>query len=78
MTREEQIEKQAQIDECCYISNNYDAFKRGVEWADKHPKNLNEGIVSLDEICIWLNDNNKYYTTCGYEMIKDLRKAMEG
>lgn len=54
MTREEQIKKQAQIDECCYVANNYDSFKRGVKWADENPK---DGLVNIDKVCEYLNKN---------------------
>lgn len=37
MTREEEIEQQALLDEDAYVEHNYYAFKRGVEWADKNP-----------------------------------------
>lgn len=37
MTREEEIEQQALLDEDGYVEHNYYAFKRGVEWADKNP-----------------------------------------
>lgn len=37
MTREEEIEQQALLDENAYVEHNYYAFKRGVEWADENP-----------------------------------------
>ena len=79
MNREENIEKQAQLDECCYVDNNYHAFKRGVEWADENPK---EGLVSLDKACKCLEEiaNPVFYNGNGWtteEFIENFRKAME-
>lgn len=81
MNREENIEKQAQLDECCYVDNNYYAFKRGVDWADE---NLKEGLVSIDKVCKWIEDIDfemTYIDGEGFfnkeEFIKNFCKAME-
>lgn len=82
MTREEQIEQQALLDENAYVDNNYFAFKRGVEWADKHPK---KGLISLEDAVSWLEEQfDKFKTEDGRPMtfcnkkdfIKAFKKAM--
>lgn len=69
MTREEKIEKQALSDEDGYVENNYYAFKRGVEWADKNPKRYSQGELCdiqeemmkqrdrrlIEKACKWLS-----------------------
>ena len=70
MTREEEIEQQALLDENAYVEHNYYAFKRGVEWADENPK---KGLVSIDKVCDWLSENTNF----SLEDIEEFRKAME-
>lgn len=66
MARNEQIYQAAQR-----YSDSMDEFQRyhtyprtafidGAEWADKHPK---EGMVSLSEVCTWLQNNIDDYAT---------------
>lgn len=76
MTREEQIEREALLDYDAYADNNYHAFKRGVAWADEHPK---EGLVSIDRVCDWIEEHMNEFCMEAAEasMISWLRKAME-
>lgn len=83
MTRKEKI--QIEIDECKYRADcpfDYETgFKRGVEWADKHP---NKGLVSIDDVCKWLNSHtdkhpDSEYLNMFFSMLSDnFRKDMEG
>ena len=81
MTREEEIEQQALLDEDAYVEHNYYAFKRGVEWADENPK---EGLVSIDKVCKYL-ESLVYQEFAGAPLervfdeyaIKQFREVME-
>lgn len=66
MARNEQIYQAAQrysdsMDEFQrYHTYPKEGFRAGAEWADKHPK---KGVVSLYEVCSWLQNNIDDYTT---------------
>lgn len=76
-----EIDKRKYRAECPF--DYEDAFKRGVEWADKHPK---YGMVKLDKVIKWLQENtvknfdNKNLTMLfesTIDMIDNFHKAME-
>ena len=62
MTREEQRKEAAAEHRDCVCCGFYDpiaddkeaSFIEGAEWADEHPK---EGLVSLDRVCEWIDEN---------------------
>ena len=96
MTREKQIERQgtlysdipANYVEWCDGFQDYDdtvyvekAFIEGAKWADENPK---EGLVSIDKVCEWIEENiwdfpwydpDKSLST--NDIIKELRKYLE-
>ena len=62
MSREEII-KEAAADHwscvCCGFDDpiadaREESFIEGAEWADEHPK---KGLVSLDKVCEWIDEN---------------------
>lgn len=92
MTREKQIER-AWLGYAIQSYHRYDekSFKEGVEWADKNPK---DGMVSLEDVCDFLNDHLYTDTSTGdydygqeyirsdfgnaSDLIFALRKVLEG
>ena len=90
MNREEQIKQKAhEISQMCFPDSQniwarpnieaqlvQSACCEMVKWADENPK---EGLVSLDEVCEWIEEHMNEFCMepAEHAMISWLRKAME-
>lgn len=71
MTRQEERKKAAQQrydGESRYQIAKAQAFLVGARWADK---------TMIEKACEWLSDNMRRYAAYDFELVEDLRKAME-
>ena len=80
MVRDEEIRSGAMKRYPDFDKNTFDhekfiAFKEGANWADNNP---NEGLVSIDTVCEWLEEHMNEFCSEAAEqaMISWLRKAM--
>ena len=54
MTREEQLNKYLKERNIPVDSLEANSIKEGIDWADENPK---EGLVSIDKVCEWLEND---------------------
>ena len=75
MSREEEIIQAA--DECYPTWEEHNAgFCQGAEWADSHPR---KGLVDIEKVIEYMKKNSRfnYLLETDWEVLEDLRKAME-
>lgn len=79
MTREEEIEQQTFVYyETCSDEDiaKSKGFIDGAKWADQHPR---KGLVDIEKVIQYMIKNSrfKYLLETDWEVLDDLRKAME-
>lgn len=78
MKREEEIQIRAE-QEYNWFGDTGDvkgAFISGAKWADQHPR---KGLVDIEKVIEYMKKNSRfnYLLETDYEVLEDLRKAME-
>ncbi len=81
MTREEEIKQAAknradQYEHPVDWNNCYHHYIQGAEWADQHPR---KGLVDIEKVIEYMKKNSRfnYLLETDWEVLDDLRKAME-
>jgi hypothetical protein len=81
MTREEEIKQAAknradQYEHPVDWNNCYHHYIQGAEWADQHPR---KGLVDIEKVIEYMKKNSRfnYLLETDWEVLEDLRKAME-